>query len=328
MGKLCEKCSSPVSGSVCPVCGYDCSSEIRSVALTAGAVLDDRYVIGRVIGMGGFGITYLAYDTELEKTVAIKEFYPKGVVIRIMDSSDIEPITSFHAEEFKSGAEKFKNEAEILSGLGDNTDVIKVYGTFRQNGTIYYVMEYVHGITINEYTKRYGKINEGQALHTAVSIAVTFGHIHSKNVIHRDLSPNNIVFTVDGKVKLVDFGNARPFSTEAENSMTVALKHGYAPLEQYQHHGNQGPWTDIYSLGTVLYYALTLEAPNDPMTRLDNDNEFQRTISKTSPHLAAVINKMSAVKICERYQCSKSLLNDLEQIKVKPQGFNIRISDK
>ena len=328
MGKFCGRCSSPVNGSICPVCGYDCDNEIRSVALTAGAVLNDRYVIGKVIGTGGFGITYLAYDTELEKTVAIKEFYPKGVAIRRMDDPAIEPLTSFHAEEFKAGAEKFKNEAEILSGLGDNTDVIKVFGTFGENGTIYYVMEYVHGITINEYTQKYGKISEGQALHMAVSIAVTFGHIHSKNIIHRDLSPNNILLTADGKVKLVDYGNARHFFPEGENSMTVAVKHGYAPLEQYQRHGNQGPWTDIYSLGTVLYYALTLVSPNDPMTRLADDSEFQSLLSENSQHLAAVINKMSAVKISERYSCSSSLLEELEQIKIKPLGFDIRISDE
>ena len=328
MKKLCGKCASPVNGSICPVCGYDCDNEIRSVALTAGAVLDDRYVIGKVIGIGGFGITYLAYDTESEKTVAIKEYYPKGAAIRRMDDPAIEPLTSFHAEEFREGAEKFKNEADILSGLGDNKDIIKVYGTFGQNGTMYYVMEYVHGITINEYIQDHGKINEGQAMHIASNIAVTFGHIHSRNIIHRDLSPNNILLTVDGKVKLVDFGNARSFFPDDENSMTVSLKHGYAPLEQYQHHGNQGPWTDIYSLGAVLYNALTLALPNDPMTRLDNDMEFQGLLSENSPHLAPVINRMSAVKIDERYSCSSSLLKDLEQIKVKPQGFDIHISDK
>ena len=293
--------------------------------LAAGTVLDDRYVIGKVIGSGGFGLTYLAYDTELERTVAIKEFFPKGVVIRRKDSTVIEPLTSFHAEEFGIGAEKFRNEAEIISELGDNTDIIKLYGTFRQNGTVYYVMEYVNGITISDYIKKYGKITEGQALYMAVNIAAAFGHIHSRNIIHRDLSPNNIMLTADGKVKLVDFGNARPFFSDSENSMTIALKHGYAPLEQYQRHGNQGPWTDIYSLGTVIYYALTLMVPNDPMTRLDNDKVFRRMLSDSSPHLAAVINKMSAIKISERYSCSSSLLKDLEHIKVKPQGFDIRI---
>ena len=326
MVKTCGRCSSPVEGNLCPVCGLDCGREIESVPLKAGTSLDDRYVLGKVIGSGGFGITYLAYDAEREKTVAIKEYYPKGIAIRNLDDTGIEPLTSIHKAEFSTGAEKFGNEAEILSGLGDNTEVIKVYNTFRQNGTIYYVMEYVHGITINEYIVRYGKISEGQAWYTAQSIASAFGHIHSRNIIHRDLSPNNIMLTVDGKVKLVDFGNARPFFDEGENSMTVALKPGYAPLEQYQHYGNQGPWTDIYSLGTVLYYALTLMKPNDPMTRLDDDREFQEGLSGIDRRFAAVINKMSAVKITERYSCSGELLEALKTVKIKPQGFDIKLS--
>ncbi|MCH5348332.1 MAG: serine/threonine protein kinase [Oscillospiraceae bacterium] len=304
-----------------------CGNENETDALDAGSILDDRYVISKVIGSGGFGITYLAYDTVLEKSVAVKEFYPKGLVVRGIDNITIEPITSFHAEEFRNGAERFRNEAEILSGLGDNTDVIKVYDCFGQNGTIYYVMEYVHGITINEYTKRYGKISEGQALFAAGNITDTFGHIHSRNIIHRDLSPNNVMLTVDGRVMLVDFGNARPFFNEVENSMTVALKPGYAPLEQYQHHGNHGPWTDIYSLGTVLYYALTLESPRDPMTRLEDDSDFQNGLAKINSLLAAVINKMAAVRIRDRYSGWEELLSDLKQVKIDPEKFYVHISE-
>lgn len=306
------------NGSGRPAGGENCGN----CALKAGSVLDDRYVIGKVIGTGGFGITYLAYDTELEKAVAVKEYFPKGVVIRGMDNVAVEPITSFHSGEFSIGAEKFRNEAEILSGLGDSADIIKVQGVFGQNGTIYYVMEYIRGITVSEYTKKYGKINERQALHMAESIAVTFGHIHSRNIIHRDLSPNNILLTDDGKVKLVDFGNARPFFYDGENSMTVALKPGFAPLEQYQHHGNHGPWTDIYSLGTVLYYALTLETPKDPMTRLEDDSDFRKGLSKINSGFASVINKMTSVKIGSRYSDAKELLSALGSVKMDPERFN------
>lgn len=326
MGKICGKCSSYVSEGSCPVCGYSCDDDSISAALTAGTVLDDRYVVGKVIGSGGFGITYLAYDTVLEKTIAVKEFYPKGIVIRGIDKVTIEPITSVYSEEFRVGAEKFRNEAEILSELDDNTDVIKVYDIFGQNGTVYYAMEYVHGITVSEYTQKYGKISDGQALYTARIIASALEHIHRRNIIHRDIAPNNIVLGIDGKIKLIDFGNARPFFSDIENSMTVALKPGYAPLEQYQHHGEHGPWTDIYSLGTVLYYALTLKKPCDPMTRLDNDKEFRDGLSSVDTRLAAVINKMSAVKINERYSCSSELLADLGAVQIKPQEFEIHIS--
>lgn len=316
MLKTCIRCTAPVNDGRCPVCGFDCSDELKTVNLTAGTVLADRYVIGKVIGSGGFGVTYLAYDTELEKSVAIKEYYPKNVALRGADNVTLEPLSSLQATEFELGREKFQREAEILSELKNETDVINIYNTFRQNGTIYYVMEYVHGITLAQYTKKYGKFSEGQALHTALSIASAFKCIHSRNIIHRDLSPNNVMITVDGQVRLVDFGNARPFIS-GENSMTVAVKHGYAPLEQYQHHGNHGPWTDIYSLGTVLYYALTLETPDDPMTRLDNDRGFQKGLAETAKQLGSVINKMSSVKANERYQSSEELLNDLNAVKVK-----------
>ncbi|MCH5199568.1 MAG: serine/threonine protein kinase [Oscillospiraceae bacterium] len=320
MEKNCIRCSSPVKGGRCPVCGFDCSDELESMNLTAGTVLDDRYVIGRVIGSGGWGVTYLAYDTQLEKSVAIKEYYPKNVAVRAEDNVTLEPFTSVQEAEFLRGAEKFEQEAEILSRLKDETDVINIYNTFRQNGTIYYVMEYIHGVTLSEYTRKNGKISEGQALHAALCIASVFSCIHSRNIIHRDLSPNNVMITVDGKVRLVDFGNARPFIS-GENSMTVAVKHGYAPLEQYQHHGNHGPWTDIYSLGTVLYYGLTLKTPEDPMSRLDDDREFQSGLAELSGGLGAVINKMSSVRISQRYRSSEELTEDLKALDIAAEGF-------
>lgn len=323
MEKICRKCHSPVSGDVCPACGYGSDRRIGLAALAAGTVLDGRYVIEDVIGSGGFGIIYLAYDKASERKVAVKEFCPKGIAIRGIDKVSVEPIASFYSGDFQAGAEKFRNEAEILSQLDDNENVIKMYGIFMQNGTIYYAMEYVCGITISQYTSKHGKISEGQALHMAKCIASVFEHIHSKNIIHRDLSPNNIVLDTDGKVRLVDFGNARPFFKGGKNSMTVALKPGYAPLEQYQHHGDHGPWTDIYSLGTVLYYALTLKNPREPITRLDNDMEFQDGLSLVDPRLSAAINKMAAVRISERYSCCSELLADLESVQIKPQEFKV-----
>lgn len=289
-------------------------------ALRNGTALADRYVTVKVIGSGGFGITYLAYDTETEKKVAVKEYYPKGVAIRCPDNVKIETIASFYKPEFKNGCERFYREAEILSRLC-GTDVIKVYSVFAQNGTVYYAMEYVEGLTVKDYTQKYGRISEGQALYAAAEIAEAFIQIHEKNIIHRDLSPNNIMIDSDGSVKLVDFGNARPFSYDGDNSMTVALKPGYAPLEQYQHHGRQGPWTDIYSLGAVLYYGLTMKNPEDPMTRLNDDMEFKNGLSRINSSLAAIIARMTAVKIEGRYTNGQELLKDLADISIIPYRF-------
>lgn len=300
-----------------------CGNNAVTDALPAGTALSDRYVTGKVIGSGGFGITYLAYDTEDEKKVAVKEYYPRGVAVRSPDGYTIEPITSLHMPDFEYGRERFGNESEILSRLGGSTDVIKVYDTFEQNGTVYYAMEYVEGITVKEYTQKYGKASEGQALYTALKIVSAFRHIHSRNIIHRDLSPNNIMIDTCGNIKLVDFGNARPFSYDGGNSMTVALKPGYAPLEQYQHHGEHGPWTDIYSLGAVLYHMLTLNDPRDPMTRFNDDSEFRGALSEINTQLAAVIIKMTELKIDSRYTKNEKLLSDLNAVPIPPQRFKI-----
>lgn len=300
-----------------------CGNNSVSDALSAGTALSDRYVIVKVIGSGGFGITYLAYDTEDEKKVAVKEYYPKGVAVRSPDGFTIEPITSLHTPDFENGRKRFGSESEILSQLCGSTDVIKVYDAFAQNGTVYYAMEYVQGITVREYTQKYGKASKGQALYAALKIVSAFRHIHSRNIIHRDLSPNNIMIDTEGNIRLVDFGNARPFSYDGGNSMTVALKPGYAPLEQYQHHGDHGPWTDIYSLGAVLYYMLTTNDPYDPMTRFNDDSEFRSALSEINTQLAAVINKMTALKIDSRYTKNEKLLSDLNAVPIPPQRFKI-----
>ncbi len=320
MQKICGRCSSPVRGKYCPVCGCDCGSAEESVALTAGTVLDQRYVLGRVIGTGGFGITYLAYDTEEEKTVAIKEYYPKGVALRGEDNLSVEPYASAQADEFRKGMESFRKEAEILSGL-ETPSFTKIFAAFPQNGTVYYVMKYVHGITLKEYVSQRGKITEGQALYAAREAAAAFEAIHERNVIHRDLSPNNVMIDLDGRFWIVDFGNARQFFADEGKSMTVNLKPGFAPLEQYQRHGNQGPWTDLYSLGMVLYYGLTLKVPEDPMNRLDDDRIFQEELSRMNSEFAAVLRKMCKVKVQERYACVQEMRKDLDKLEIAPEYF-------
>lgn len=287
--------------------------------LAMGTALNDRYVIGKVIGSGGFGIIYLAYDTDSERKVAVKEYFPAGTAVRIPDRITIDAISYRYEEDFKKGRERFFNETEILLHLG--SDIIKVYDVFAANGTVYYAMEYVDGLSVAEYTKKYGKISAEQALFAALKITSAFSLIHEKNIIHRDLSPDNIMITVDGDVRIVDFGNARPFSYDGENSITVALKPGYAPLEQYRHYGSQGPWTDIYSLGAVLYYALTLNDPCDPMTRMEDDSEFRAGLSPINTQLAAIIRKMLEIKPDDRYADDRELLSDLQNVKLTAKKF-------
>lgn len=295
--------------------------ETQFDALAMGTALNDRYVIGKVIGSGGFGIIYLAYDTDSERKVAVKEYFPVGTAVRIPDRITIDAISYRYEDDFIKGRERFFNETEILLHLGSSTDVIKVYDVFAANGTVYYVMEYVDGLSVAEYIKKYGRISAEQALFAALKISSAFTLIHEKNIIHRDLSPENIMITADGNVRIVDFGNARPFSYDEGNSLTVALKPGYAPLEQYQHYGSQGPWTDIYSLGAVLYYALTLNDPCDPMTRIEDDSELRAGLSSVNPQLAGIIRKMVEIKPDERYADDRELLSDLKKVRLTAKKF-------
>lgn len=295
--------------------------ETQLDALAMGTALKDRYVIGKVIGSGGFGIIYLAYDTYAERRVAVKEYFPVGTAVRIPDRITIDAISYRYEDDFIKGKERFFNETKILSHLGSSTDVIKVYDVFAANGTVYYAMEYVDGLSVAEYTKKYGKISAEQALFAALKISSAFTLIHEKNIIHRDLSPENVMITADGNVRIVDFGNARSFSYDEGNSLTVALKPGYAPLEQYQHYGSQGPWTDIYSLGAVLYYALTLDNPQDPMTRIDDDSEFRAGLLHIDKQLAEIISKMTAIKTEERYANGAEVLTDLKKVRLDGEKF-------
>lgn len=295
--------------------------DIELSALPRGSVLADCYVIGNIAGSGGFGITYTAFDTVKDKRVAIKEYFPKGVAVRSIDGITLEPISKRFEEDFLRGTERILKETKILTMLRAESDIVNIYDAFAQNGTMYYVMEFIDGLSLDKYIARYGKLNSGQAVNAAEKLAYTLEKINSKSILHRDISPENIVITCGGDVKLIDFGNARPFSYDNENSLTVALKQGYAPLEQYQRHGEQGPWTDIYSLGAVLFYALTSKDPQPPMNRIDDDTELQAGLSSAEPEIAAVIRKMTAIRPKERYQTCSELLSDLRNIGIKRCGF-------
>lgn len=294
-------------------------SQTQLDALAVGSILDDRYVVGKIMGSGGFGITYLAFDTELERRVAIKEYFPVGIAVRIPDRVTIASISPRLDEDFTSGRERFYNEADILRRLG--SDIVKVYDVFSANGTVYYAMEYVNGLTVTEYVKKHGRISAEQAMYAALELSDAFTFIHEKGIIHRDLTPDNIIITNDGGIKIVDFGNARPFSIDGENSLTDALKPGYAPLEQYQHYGRQGPWTDIYSLGAVLFFALTLDDPRDPMTRIEDDSDFRDGLAYIDAQLAALIGKMANIRIEERYADGRELSEALKDIHILPRKF-------
>ena len=318
--KLCENCFAQIEKEPCPKCGFDQSRYVKDpMTLALGSVLENRYVIGGVIGKGGFGTTYLAYDRKLECRVAVKEYYPYGLAVRTPGTTTVSVSGAEAKETFTNGAEKFYDEARLVAQFNGNPNIVSVHDFFYANDTVYFTMGYLEGQTLKAYLKERGALSPGQAVCVAQSVSNALMAAHSMNVLHRDISPDNIMVCRDGTIKLLDFGAARQIVTEGSQSLSVILKQGFAPLEQYQKKGKQGPWTDIYSLGATLYYALTLDALDDPMSRLDEDEEYSSNKHHIVDELWQVIKKATALRIQDRYQDIFEWKKELNGLSIKPE---------
>ena len=308
---LCESCFAELGdySGVCPFCGGNRSETEFVTALKNGVVLAGRYVVGKVLGKGGFGVTYLCYDTKSSKRVAIKEYFPDAVAHRNSGETLVSTQLGSGDDSFKMGAQKFYDEAKLVSRFNGNPNIISVHEFFFENNTAYFVMEYLDGIDLKHYMgSKGGKLPESEALYVLDKISEALVIVHSMGVLHRDISPDNIFLTNDGNIKLIDFGAARQVMGEASKNLSVILKQGFAPLEQYQKKGKQGPWTDIYALGATIYYSVTGRVIDDAMSRLDND---ELDGSGISPALFAVLKKMLSVRVETRYQSIVELKRDL-----------------
>ena len=308
MGKFCGNCFNNTLNeqNICTLCGFDGGYNRRLAphALPAGAILNGRYIIGRILGQGGFGITYTARDHQTGELVAVKEFYPDSMVTRT-DLTEVTPFLGERGENFAYGKETFLQEAETMAQFIGNPNIVRVYSYFEENGTAYFVMEYVDGVSYLDYLKqRGGKIEFADALKILLPVMDALSAVHEKNIIHRDVTPDNIYISKDGTVKLLDFGAARYSLGNASRSLDVILKHGFAPREQYKRRGRQGPYTDVYSLGATLYYSVTGIRPDDALERVDEDlvalpSTLGVTISKEQE---AALMKAMALDPENRYQ--------------------------
>lgn len=317
--KLCECCLSEIESEPCRFCGFEKAGAREEVGvLAAGSVLLGKYIVGKVIGKGGFGITYLAYDIKNEKKVAIKEYYPSALAARGGDGCTVVMTDSEEAAVFKNGIEKFYEEASLVSRFNGNPAIVSVYEFFYENDTAYFVMELLDGCTLKSYIAKYGVLSPEEALFIADNVSGALIIAHSINVLHRDISPDNIMICRDGNIKLIDFGAARQVLADNPKSMSVILKQGFAPLEQYQKRGKQGPWTDIYSFGATLYYALTQDCLDDPMTRMDDDAEFLSNKYDIEGQLWEIIEHSLELRIADRYQDAFELRNALRKISYAP----------
>lgn len=259
---------------VCPYCGY-CEGippkELYHLYPGVG-LYNNRYVIGTCIGFGGFGITYKAWDNVLETVVAVKEYYPTGLVQRVPGKPQVIIYTGESKEEYMQGLERFLDEAKNMAKFVDNPNIVHVDAFFEENNTAYLVMEYLPGMTLKSYLKsKGGRIGCEEVIPIADAVITALKEIHAGGIIHRDISPDNIMLCNDGRIKLLDFGAARFSDADQERTRSIILKPGFAPPEQYQAKSKQGPWTDIYALCATVYRAITGVLPDESVNRVIED---------------------------------------------------------
>jgi len=300
---------------VCPYCGFDVSGyEEKPNCLRPFTVLQGKYMIGRVIGMGGFGITYIGWDLNLQTYIAIKEYYPESFAQRDAMTTTIVSTLDSKKEIYDKGLKRYVEEARNLSKFYQLQGIVSVKDFFYENGTGYIVMEYINGVDLKHYLKGMGgKLDEATVLALMKPVFESLYEVHKNGLVHRDISPDNIMVDNEGKIKLIDFGSVRGQSAETDKTYTVILKHGYAPPEQYYAKGKQGPWTDIYSLCATMYKMLTGEVPPNGVERMEEDtyvDPSKKGIS-VSERTETVLRKGLAVKAPERYQDIGQLLTDL-----------------
>ena len=287
---LCMNCFQ-VKGdyAVCPHCGYtEGMLQKQAYHLKQGTILYGRYIIGAVVGFGGFGVTYKAYDAQLSVLVAIKEFFPNGLINRVPGETKVVIFSGEKEEHFNKSYERFLAEAKHMAKFNNDPHIVNVFDFFEENNTAYMVMEFLEGISLKEFIAEHGNsIDVDAALQIIKPIMDAVESIHAQGIIHRDISPDNIRITVDNKIKLLDFGAARFSNDEGcednqkedddENVLAAIIKVGYAAPEQYRSKSKQDNYTDIYALGATIYHLLTGIKPDESV-----DREVEDTLKRPS----------------------------------------------
>ena len=293
---------------VCPVCGGSMNVVNEPHQLPVNSILNGRYIIGRTLGAGGFGITYVGYDLKLNSKVAIKEYYMSGGVSRTR-SLTVVPTDKTNEAPFNKGKERFLDEAKVLAQFIDEPNIVNVHDYFEENGTAYIVMEFLDGEDLTHYARKHGRLSFDEVLALLEPAMMALDKVHKKGLIHRDISPSNLMLLKDGRVKVLDFGTARTQSVLGEKSLSIMLKPGYAPEEQYRTHGQQGPWTDVYAMSATFYRLLTGKTPPTSTDRMFEDRiELPSALGvKITPQQEAALMRGLAVRSTDRIQSMEEL---------------------
>lgn len=313
--RFCYGCMRPKQQSpICEHCGHDERQLNMKHQLPIGTILNNQYILGKVLGQGGFGITYIGWDRLLDMPVAIKEYFPNGIVYRNIAAG---PNVEFYSQEdeqvFLKHKDRFMREARTLAQLSSLPEIVQVKTFFEANNTAYIVMEFVEGITLKNYLKRMGRpLTVSEMMRIMGPVLRGLSRVHEKGLIHRDISPDNIMLQNNGTVKLIDFGTVRYMNDLQHSKSTESvLKPGFAPMEQYNTQGNIGTWTDVYAVCATIHYCLSGRLPADAPSRIEGGEKLTllESINGIPKSLIQVLEKGMKIRVNERIQT----ISELEQ---------------
>ncbi|MBS1825375.1 MAG: serine/threonine protein kinase [Acidobacteria bacterium] len=273
--ELCMGCMTQRGAAeTCPHCGFVEGTPVASLLhLPPRTLLHNQYVIGRVLGHGGFGITYIGWDTLLERKLAVKEYFPAGIAMRTSGTSTVSHYSGTQQKDYDYGLERYLEEARMLARFSSHPNILSVLNFFKENGTAYIVTEFLEGHTFQKHLEVAGeRISFEETMQIMLPVLRALEDVHASGILHRDISPDNIHIGTSRAIKLLDFGAARIALGERSKNLSVILKEGYAPPEQYHSRGNQGPWTDVYASAATIYRAITGRHVPPALDRMAEDD--------------------------------------------------------
>jgi serine/threonine protein kinase len=329
---ICPNCckESGDGGGYCPVCGIDAASiKNEEFCIPAGSVLLDRYYVGKVIGQGGFGITYLGYDAKFKTKIALKEYFPHGYAFREIhkDKHTVYSLSGDKTEFYNRGIEKFIAEARRLAQFSGAPGIVNVRDYFSENNTAYIVMEFVEGKPLADILEKRGRLSEAEVTAIFLPIIKTLQKVHAAEILHRDIAPDNIMVEPDGTARLIDFGASAEVDESAVTSAAV-IKHFYVPEEQYDsNRRRQGAWTDVYALSATIFRALEGSNLPDALERLRGMPFDGFTVPVSAPVKAAVIHGLALFQK-DRAQNVEELLEAFSGVSEGTSVYNKPKKDK
>lgn len=320
--KLCMGCMKQIEDNqnVCPYCGFN-ESTLRqeSYYLTPGTIVGGKYIVGKVLNYGGYTISYLGMDAEKQRKVIVKEYLPSDFSTRSEGEKEITIYSGDAKEQFEEGLTNFLNEANQIQQLGEVEGIATVYDCIAENDTGYVVSEYLEGQTLKEILDSGKKYSAAEAKRFVSKILKGLCKVHPLGIIHCDISPETIMVTETGEIKLLDFGATRYVTTANSKSLAIILKQGYAPEEQYRSKGIRGPWTDVYAVAAVMYRMMTGVVPQESVERaLSDEVKVPSKLGVKIPESGenALMNALNVYQE-DRTPSAEAFLNELNSKKVE-----------